>query len=152
MDSLRIAMGADHGGYEQKEALKRWLEEKGHAVTDFGTDSAESVDYPDYAEPVARAVASGVADFGVLVCGTGIGMQMAANKVKGVRAANVVSPDFAKLSREHNDANVLTLSGRFVSLETNESIVDAFLSTGFSGGRHERRVAKIMAIEKEGQS
>ena len=152
MDSLRIAMGADHGGYEQKEALKRWLEEKGHAVTDFGTDSAESVDYPDYAEPVARAVASGAADFGVLVCGTGIGMQMAANKVKGVRAANVVSPDFAKLSREHNDANVLTLSGRFVSLETNESIVDAFLSTGFSGGRHERRVAKIMAIEKEGQS
>lgn len=152
MDSLRIAVGADHGGYEQKEALKRWLEEKGHAVTDFGTDSAESVDYPDYAEPVARAVVSGIADFGILVCGTGIGMQMAANKVKGVRAANVVSPDFAKLSREHNDANVLTLSGRFVSLETNESIVDAFLSTGFSGGRHERRVAKIMAIEKEGQS
>lgn len=150
MKQVHIALGADHGGYEQKEALLSWLRAEGHTVDDYGCGSTESVDYPDFAAPVARAVAAGEADFGILVCGTGIGMQVAANKVHGVRAANVITPEFAQLAREHNNANVVTLSGRFVSLEQNERIVETFLSTPFAGGRHERRVAKIMQIEQEG--
>lgn len=146
---MRIALASDHGGFEQKEALRSWLESRGHVVTDFGTDSRMSVDYPDFAYPAAKAVAAGEADFGVLVCGTGIGMQLAANKVRGVRAANVTSVQFAHLAREHNDANVVTLSGRFVALEENEAILQEFLSTEFAGGRHERRVAKITHIEQE---
>ena len=150
MDALRIAIGADHGGYEQKDQLAAWLRGQGHEVLDVGTGSAESVDYPDYAQAACAAVAAGQATFGILVCGTGIGMAIAANKVHGIRAANVTSPQFACLAREHNDANVLTLSGRFVGLEVNKAIVEAFLSTGFAGGRHARRVAKIMHIEQEG--
>lgn len=143
---LRIAIGSDHGGFEQKESLRAWLVARGHVVEDCGCDSADSVDYPDYAAAVAHAVADGRADFGVLVCGTGIGMAIAANKVPGVRAANAVSAEFARLSREHNDANVLTLSGRFVDAADNEAILDAFLSTPFAGGRHARRVEKIDAL------
>ncbi len=143
---LRIAIGSDHGGFEQKEGLGAWLAAQGHLVEDCGCTCADSVDYPDYAAAVARAVADGRADFGVLVCGTGIGMAIAANKVAGVRAANVTSVEFARLSREHNDANVLTLSGRFVSAADNEAILSAFLSTPFAGGRHARRVAKIDAL------
>lgn len=150
MEQVRVAIGSDHGGYEQKGQLVRWLEQRRYAVRDFGCDSPDSVDYPDYAVAVARAVASGDADFGVLVCGTGIGMQVAANKVHGIRAANVTDPAFARLAREHNDANVVTLSGRFVDLDVNEQIVEAFLTTEFAGGRHARRVAKIMDIEQEG--
>lgn len=145
---MRIALASDHGGFGQKERLRPWLEELGYQVTDFGTGSEESVDYPDFALPAASAVAAGEADFGVLVCGTGIGMQIAANKVHGIRAANVTSVRFAHLAREHNDANVLTLSGRFVDFEENQRIVEEFLSTQFAGGRHERRVAKIMQIER----
>lgn len=144
---MNIALGSDHGGFEQKEELKLYLEACGHTVNDVGCFSEQSVDYPDFAVPVARAVAAGEADFGVLVCGTGIGMALAADKVAGIRAANIVRPDFAKLAREHNNANVVTLSGRFVDLETNKDIVDAFLSTAFEGGRHCGRVEKIMALD-----
>lgn len=146
---MRIAIGSDHAGYDQKARLAQFLAEQGHQVTDYGTSNAEeSVDYPDFALAVARAVAQGEADFGVLVCGTGIGMAMAANKVSGVRAANVTDPEFARLAREHNDANVLTLSARFVPMEVNEQIVDAFFGTPFGGGRHVGRVAKITAAER----
>ncbi|MGI6032893.1 MAG: ribose 5-phosphate isomerase B [Coriobacteriales bacterium] len=149
MARLIIALGSDHGGFEQKRLLGSWLSEQGLDVVDFGCDSEESCDYPDYAKPVCEAVAAGEADFGVLVCGTGIGMQIAANKCRGIRAANVTSEPFAKLAREHNDANVVTLSGRFVSLEENKAILKTFLTTDFAGGRHARRVGKIMALENE---
>lgn len=145
---MRIALASDHGGFEQKERLRSWLESQGHEVEDFGTDSEQSVDYPDFALPAAKAVAEGKADYGILVCGTGIGMQLAANKVRGIRAANAINVNFAHLAREHNDCNVLTLSGRFVSFEDNQAIVSEFLSTEFAGGRHERRVGKIMQIEE----
>ena len=144
---MKVAIGSDHGGFAQKEQLRSYLEEQGHDVVDHGCFSEESVDYPDYAAPVARAVASGEADCGVLVCGTGIGMALAAGKVAGIRAANVTRPDFARLAREHTDANVVTLSGRFVDVGTNKDILDEFLSTDFLGGRHEVRVAKMMELE-----
>lgn len=147
---MRVAIGSDHAGFEQKTSLRRHLEELGHEVTDIGPDSdAASVDYPDFAEKVGGLVASGDVDRGVLVCGTGIGMAMAANKIDGVRAANVLDVDFARLSREHNDANVVAVSGRFVSAEANAQIIDAFLETEFLGDRHTRRVEKINALEGE---
>ena len=146
---MRIVIGSDHAGFDQKQRLAHYLAEKGHDVTDVGATNAEdSVDYPDFALAAGRKVASGDADFGVLVCGTGIGMAIAANKVAGVRAANVTDPQFAKLAREHNDANVVTVSARFVPVQTNEGILDAFLGTEFGGGRHASRVAKITAAEK----
>ena len=144
---MRVSIGSDHAGFEQKQALVDYLVWKGYDVIDRGPDSAERVDYPDYAAPVARDVADGAVDFGVLVCGTGIGMAMAADKVPGVRAANIITPEFAALCREHNDANVITLSGRFVPLEENERILDAFFATDFGGGRHAGRVEKIMALD-----
>lgn len=145
---MRVAIGSDHAGFEQKEGLKAHLVAEGHDVLDLGTDSAgESVDYPDFAVAVARSVAEGDAEFGVLVCGTGVGMAIAANKVDGVRAANVTDIEFARLARQHNDANVVAVSGRFVPQEANEQIIDAFLSTPFEGGRHQNRVAKITAAE-----
>lgn len=145
---MYIAIGSDHGGFEQKQCLVSYLEEQGHEVRDFGTDSDESVDYPDFAAPVAHAVADGEVDCGILVCGTGIGMSICANKVEGVRAANVTTPQFAELAREHNDANVVALSGRFVPLEVNEQIIDVFLATEFAGGRHARRVGKIDELDE----
>lgn len=146
---MRIVIGSDHAGFDQKQRLATYLAEKGHEVRDVGTSNAEeSVDYPDFALAAARAVADGEADFGVLVCGTGIGMAVAANKVAGVRAANVTDPEFAKLAREHNDSNVVTLSARFVPVQVNETIVDEFLGTEFGGGRHAGRVAKITAAER----
>ncbi len=144
---MRVSIGSDHAGFEQKQALVDYLKGKGHEVVDRGPANDDRVDYPDYAAPVARDVAAGAADFGVLVCGTGIGMAMAADKVPGVRAANIINPAFAALCREHNDANVITLSGRFVPLEENERILDAFLATDFGGGRHAGRVEKIMALD-----
>ena len=144
---MRVSIGSDHAGFEQKQALVDYLKGKGHEVVDRGPANDDRVDYPDYAAPVARDVADGAADCGVLVCGTGIGMAMAADKVPGVRAANVINPEFAALCREHNDANVITLSGRFVPLEENEHILDAFLATDFGGGRHAGRVEKIMALD-----
>jgi len=146
---MRIVIGSDHAGFDQKQRLAHYLAEKGHDVTDVGTaDAEDSVDYPDFALAAGRKVASAEADFGVLVCGTGIGMAIAANKVAGVRAANVTDPQFAKLAREHNDANVVTVSARLVPVQTNEEILDAFLGTEFGGGRHAKRVAKITAAEK----
>ncbi len=145
---MRIAIGADHGGFEQKQELKAYIaNELGCEVEDMGCDSTESVDYPDYAAPVARAVAEGSADFGVLVCGTGIGMAIAADKIDGVRASSITSPAFAELFRQHNNGNVVCLSGRFVDLDVNKKIVKTFLTTAFEGGRHEGRIAKITALE-----
>lgn len=144
---MRVSIGSDHAGFEQKQALVDYLLGKGIEVVDRGPDSDDRVDYPDYAAPVARDVADGTVDFGVLVCGTGIGMAMAADKVPGVRAANIITSEFAALCREHNDANVITLSGRFVPLEENERILDTFLATDFGGGRHAGRVEKIMALD-----
>lgn len=146
---MRVAIGSDHAGFEQKERLKAHLEASGHEVLDVGIASAdESVDYPDFAELVASAVAAGIADRGVLVCGTGIGMAMTANKIDGVRAANVTDPAFARLAREHNDANVVALSGRFVPEEVNAEIVDVFLGAEFLGNRHSQRVEKIGRLQK----
>lgn len=144
---MRVSIGADHAGFEQKQALAAYLTEKGHEVCDRGPESNDRVDYPDYAAAVARDVAEGAADAGVLVCGTGIGMAMAADKVPGVRAANIINTEFAALCREHNDANVITLSGRFVPLEENEHILDTFFATDFGGGRHAGRVEKIMQLD-----
>ena len=144
---IKIGIASDHAGYEMKEFLVGYLDAMGYEVLDFGTHSPESVDYPDYAAPVAHDVADGTAERGVLVCGTGIGMAVAANKVDGIRAVNVVTPQFAELSREHNDANVIALSGRFVPLEENERILDTFFSTDFGGGRHAGRVQKIMELD-----
>jgi len=147
--ALRIALASDHAGFEQKQQLSHWLSEQGYEVDDFGPPSEERVDYPDYAALVARGLAAGKADFGVLVCGTGIGMAIAANKVPGIRAANITTPEFAAIAREHNDANVIALSGRFVDLPTNKLIIKAFLETSFGGGRHADRVAKITAAESK---
>lgn len=144
---MRIHIGSDHAGYKLKEAVKARLVSEGHEVTDVGADSEESVDYPLYAGPVARAVAAHDADLGVLVCGTGLGMEIAANKVRGVRAVQVNDPEFARMAREHNNANVLTLAGRYTDEETAARIVDAFISTPFAGGRHERRVGQIAELE-----
>jgi ribose 5-phosphate isomerase B len=145
---MRIVIGSDHAGFDQKQRLAEYLAEQGHDVSDIGTtDATTSVDYPDFALAVGSAVASGEAEFGVLVCGTGIGMAIAANKVDGVRAANVTTPEFAALAREHNDANVVTVSARFVPVQVNEKILDAFLGTPFGGGRHADRVAKVTLIE-----
>jgi len=143
-----IALGADHAGLELKEALKAWLIERGHQVLDFGTHSPESVDYPDYALQVAEAVAKGKAERGLLVCGTGTGMAMAANKVPGVRAAFCPDLFTARLSREHNDANVLALGGRLMGRELAAEILQTWLTTPFAGGRHQRRIEKISEIEQ----
>ncbi|MCB1056508.1 MAG: ribose 5-phosphate isomerase B [Acidobacteria bacterium] len=144
---MKIAVGADHAGLELKDHLRRYLEQQGHAVHDFGTHSPESTDYPDYAERVGRAVAGGEADRGLLVCGTGIGMAIAANKIPGIRAANCFEPYTAELAREHNDANVLTLAGRILAPPYAEATLQAFLDTDFAGGRHQRRIDKMSALD-----
>ena len=144
---MKIAIAADHAGFVLKEQLRRKLVEDGHEVVDFGTDSDASCDYPDFAQSVGREVALGRCDRGILCCGTGIGMAMAANKVRGVRAAPAQYPEEVRLTREHNDANVLTLGARFVAPEQAAPMVDIFLQTEFLGGRHSRRVAKIAKIE-----
>ena len=147
---MRVVIASDHGGFDQKGALADFMAtELSCDVTDFGPETGDSVDYPDYAVKVAQAVSSGDADFGVLICGTGIGMAVAADKVPGVRASSITSPAFAELFRQHNNGNVVCLSGRFVDLEVNKQIVKTFLTTEFEGGRHERRVEKIMALDTE---
>jgi len=140
---MRIAIGADHAGFQLKDSLKRTLDELGVGYQDFGTSSGESVDYPDFAQAVAHGVASGQFDRGILVCGTGIGMAIAANKVPGVRSAAIVDTDTARLAREHNDLNVLTLGARVTPEGRAREIVKVFLDTPFAGGRHATRVAKI---------
>lgn len=146
--SLRVAVGADHAGYEVKEALVAMLRRAGYRVTDMGTDSARSCDYPDYAERVASAVSAGTVDRGVLLCGTGIGMEIAANKFPGVRAAVVWDHTTAEVSRTHNDANVVCLGARLLSPQTVLELVRLWLGVPFAGGRHARRVAKIEEIER----
>src|SRR5450631_806564 len=146
---MKIAVGSDHAGFELKEKIKHKLQSQGVTIEDRGTHSADSCDYPDYAQAVADEVAAHGADFGILVCGTGIGMSIAANKVPGIRAARVVNESDAELSREHNDANVLTLGARITSDEETFKIIAKWLATPFAGGRHARRVDKIMAIERE---
>jgi ribose 5-phosphate isomerase B len=145
---VAIALGADHAGWQLKEEIKAWLLERSAGVLDFGTHSTDPVDYPDYAAQVAEAVVSGKAERGVLVCGTGIGMAMAANKVAGVRAAFCPDLFTARMSREHNDANVLTLGGRLTGRELALEILEMWLRSPFQGGRHARRVDKIGALER----
>jgi ribose 5-phosphate isomerase B len=144
---MRIALGADHAGIHLKAEIRKLLEERGIAYTDFGTETAESVDYPDFADRVAQAVASGEFNFGLLFCGSGIGMAIAANKVAGIRAAPVVDETSARLSREHNDANVLALGERLTPPDVARRLVNTFLDTPFGGGRHQRRVDKISALD-----
>ncbi len=146
---MKIVLGADHAGYGLKEELKLVLRQEGIEFLDVGTlNGEESVDYPDYAEAVARKVASGDFDRGVIICGTGIGVAIAANKVKGVRAANCDNPVSAKFSREHNDANVLTMGSRIIGPEIAKEILRAWVRAQFEGGRHARRVNKISEIEE----
>ena len=145
---MRIAIAADHAGFVLKEKLRQTLMDDGHEVEDFGPANAESCDYPDYAQPVAREVAAGRADRGILVCSTGIGMAMAANKIAGVRAAPAVSEDEVRLTREHNNANVLTLGARYFDEKQASKLTRIFLETGFAGGRHARRVDKIERMEQ----
>jgi ribose 5-phosphate isomerase B len=144
---MRIALGADHAGFALKEDIKKTLAEFGLTVEDFGTGSTDSVDYPDFAERVARGVAGGQFDRGILVCGTGIGMAIAANKIPGIRAATVTDVEMARLSREHNDANVLAIGGRLLDKKRALEIVRTFLETPFGGDRHQRRLDKIKDLE-----
>jgi len=145
---ITVAIASDHGGYEQKRQLVSWMMQCGVIIHDLGPYTSDAVDYPDFAAPVAKEINRSIADLGVLVCGTGIGMAIAANKFAGIRAANVTDPEFAALAREHNDANIITLSGRFVDLETNKKILRKFFSTKFGEGRHKTRVDKIMSFEQ----
>lgn len=145
---MTVALGCDHAGWELKERLRAWLIQAGHQVLDFGTHSPDPVDYPDYAIQVADSVANGKAERGVLICGTGIGMAMAANKIPGVRAAFCPDLFTARLSREHNDSNVLTLGGRLMGREMAIEILGIWLATPFQGGRHSRRIAKITEAEE----
>jgi ribose 5-phosphate isomerase B len=144
---MKVALGADHAGFDLKERLRQLLEGSGHQVVDCGTQSAASTDYPDFAREVARQVTSGEAERGVLACGTGIGMAMAANKVPGARAANCNDIFMAELARRHNDANVLTVGSRVVAPEHAEAIVRTFLETPFDGGRHQKRIDKITSLD-----
>ena len=144
---MRIAIGADHAGVKLKQEIRQLLDERGIAYQDFGTNSTESVDYPDFAAAVAGEVGDGRADFGILFCGSGIGMAIAANKVEGVRAAPVTDEQSARLSREHNNANVLALGERITPADLARQIVNTFLDTPFAGGRHQRRLDKISALE-----
>jgi ribose 5-phosphate isomerase B len=145
----RIAIGSDHAGFSVKEAIRTYLESAGYLVSDLGTSSEQSVDYPDYGQAVGQRVVSRQADFGIAVCGTGIGISIAANKVPGVRAALAHDLNTARRAREHNDANVLALGGRVVTGEAAIAMVQVFLTTAYLGGRHQRRLDKIAAIEKE---
>jgi len=146
---MKIAIAADHGGYTLKEQIRQWLAEQGHDVVDFGCASAESVDYPEYAISVAREVGNGHFPLGILVCGTGIGMSITANKVAGVRAALCNDIYCAEHARKHNDANIVAIGGRVVAPETAIEIVKTFVTGRFEGGRHQRRVDRIMQIENE---
>lgn len=139
----KVAIGADHAGFEYKEKLKQWLVDNGFEAEDLGTFGPESADYPDFAHAVAEAVEQKRADLGVLVCGSGNGVAMTANKHKGIRAAICWNEELAALARQHNDANIICLPSRFISYETAEKITDRFLRETFEGGRHERRVNKI---------
>ncbi len=140
---MKIAIGADHAGVEYKEKIVRYLTGKGIEIQDFGTFSTDSVDFPDFAHPTAEAVETGKADFGILLCGSGQGVNMTANKHQGVRSALCWNTDIARLTRQHNNANIIALPARFVAYEYAVEMIETFLNTEFEGGRHERRVEKI---------
>ncbi|MDX9918215.1 MAG: ribose 5-phosphate isomerase B [Gudongella sp.] len=144
---MKIGIGSDHGGFELKEELKKFMEEQGIEVVDYGTHSTDSVDYPDYGRIVGEAVVNGEVERGVVICGTGIGISISANKVKGVRAALCSDSYSARMSREHNDANVLALGGRVLGVGLATEILSVYLKSEFQGGRHQRRVDKISEIE-----
>ena len=146
---MKLSIGSDHAGYDLKKQIFEYLQKEGHVVIDQGTYNKDSVDYPDFAEWVVKDVQNKEADYGILVCYTGIGMSMAANKARGIRAALVGKVEDAVLTREHNNANVLCLSAKNTSAEDAFEIIKAFLSTDFAGGRHERRVEKVMRFENE---
>ena len=141
---MKIAIASDHAGYEMKELLAGWLSAKGHDVYDFGPQSPESVDYPDYAHPLAEAVETGKVDMGVALCGSGEGMAMTLNKHRGIRAALSWIPEIADITRRHNDANVVVLPARFIDNDTAVAVVDAFLKGEFEGGRHQTRIDKMV--------
>ena len=144
-----IALGCDHGGYELKQEIKKYLDEKGIEYKDYGCDSLDSVDYPVYAKKVAHAILDGECEKGILICGTGLGISLAANKVKGIRACVCSEPFTAKMSRAHNDCNVLAFGARVVGGELAKMIVDTWINTEFEGGRHQRRVDLLMEIEEK---
>jgi ribose 5-phosphate isomerase B len=145
---MKLALGADHAGYLLKDRIRQYVTERGHQVIDEGTNSSDSVDYPDYAARVAQHVATGRAERGILVCGSGIGMAIAANKVPGIRAANICSEYEAQMAREHNNLNVLTLGARILDENDATHIVQIWLDTPFSGGRHSSRLDKLHDIER----
>ncbi len=146
---MKIAIGNDHAAVEMKNEIKAYLESKGHEVINFGTDTSDSCDYPVYGQKVAEAVASGQVEEGVLICGTGIGISLAANKVPGIRAAVCSEPVSARLAKQHNDANIIAFGARIVGLEEAKAIVDAFFDAKFEGGRHQRRIDLITAVEEK---
>ena len=143
MDKKIIGMASDHAGFEMKEALKPMLSEMGYEIKDFGAHSTESMDYPDTAHPLAEAVEAGEVCFGIAICGSGNGISMTLNKHQGVRAALCWEPELGALAKKHNNANVLSLPGRFISIDTAKEIVKAYMAAEFEGGRHQRRVEKI---------
>lgn len=145
---MKIALGADHGGFELKEAIRSYLTQKGLDILDLGTYSTDSVDYPKYGSAVAKAVATGLADLGIVVCGTGLGISMAANKVSGIRAAVCTETYSARMAREHNNANVLALGARVTGVGLAMDIVDIFIKTEFAGGRHTQRVGLLSALDR----
>lgn len=140
---MKIAFASDHAGYNLKKEVIAFVKELGHQVLDFGTYSDESVDYPDYAFPAAEAVAGGIADYGIIICGTGIGVNITSNKVQGIRAALCTNEEMAQMAREHNNANVLNMGARIIDSETAKKIAQAFLEGEFQGGRHMIRIEKI---------
>ena len=146
---MKIAIGSDHGGYDLKEQVKTWLQEMGHEVEDFGCHGKESCDYPDFGAAAAQAVASGQCEKGVVICTTGIGISMTANKVKGIRCALCGDPWSAEMTRRHNDANMLAMGAGVVGPQLARQILEAFLTHDFEGGRHQRRVDKLMALENQ---
>ncbi|MDD3402832.1 MAG: ribose 5-phosphate isomerase B [Hespellia sp.] len=146
---MKIAIGNDHAAVTMKNEIMKYVEELGHEVINFGTDTSDSCDYPEYGENVGRAVVSGEADFGILICGTGVGISISANKVNGVRAAVCSEPVTARLVRAHNDANIIAFGERIVGIEIAKEIVRVFLTTEFEGGRHQRRVDLMMEIERK---
>ena len=150
LKAMRIAIGNDHVAVEMKHEIQKYLEEKGHTVLNQGTDSTERADYPIYGEKVAQMVARGEVDCGILICGTGVGISLAANKVKGIRAVVCSEPYSAKLSKQHNNTNILAFGARVIGVELAKMIVDEWLNAEFMGERHQRRVDMIMKIEEDG--
>ena len=146
---MKIALGCDHGGYALKQEIMKTLERLGHTYEDFGCYSAESCDYPDFGAPAARAVAEGKCDRGIVICTTGIGICISANKIRGIRCAHCADSLEAELCRRHNDANMMAIGAGFTGKNLAERMVEVFLSTDFEGGRHQRRVDKMMALEQE---